>query len=160
MINWIQGHELGRKFKALVGHDGVFSMAGQMGSEELYFPFHEFNGPLWENREAWMRWDPSRFTGNWKTPQLVIHSELDYRLTIAEGLAAFSTLQARGVESQFLTFPDENHWVLKPENSLLWHTTVFDWINGYVGLPSYSQGGSGKEVKTEALMDGTEKLKL
>ncbi|KAF2875028.1 dipeptidyl-peptidase-like protein V precursor [Massariosphaeria phaeospora] len=139
MINWIQGHELGRKFKALVCHDGVCSMSGQLASEELYFPFHDLTGPLWDNADAWAQWDPSRFTQNWKTPQLVIHSELDYRLTISEGLAAFHTLQARGVESQFLTFPDENHWVLKPENSLLWHETVLDWINEHVGLEKYTE---------------------
>ncbi|KAH7123767.1 dipeptidyl-peptidase-like protein V precursor [Dendryphion nanum] len=139
MINWIQGHPLGRKFKALVCHDGVFSMTGQLASEELYFPFHDLKGKLWENREGWDKWDPSKFTEHWSTPQLVIHSELDYRLTISEGLAAFHTLQARGIESQFLTFPDENHWVLNPENSLLWHETVLDWINEHVGLPKYSE---------------------
>lgn len=128
MINWIQGHDLGRKFRALVCHDGVFSMTGQLASEELYFPFHDLKGHLWENRTGWSEWDPSRFTGNWSTPQLVIHSELDYRLTISEGLSAFHTLQTRGVESQFLTFPDENHWVLNPENSLLWHQTVLSFI--------------------------------
>lgn len=128
MINWIQGHELGRRFRALVCHDGVFSMTGQLASEELYFPFHDLKGRLWEDRESWAQWDPSRFTENWATPQLVIHSELDYRLTISEGLSAFHTLQARGVESQFLMFPDENHWVLNPENSLLWHQTVISFI--------------------------------
>lgn len=128
MINWIQGHDLGRKFRALVCHDGVFSMTGQLASEELYFPFHDLKGRLWENRSHWEEWDPSRFTQNWSTPQLVIHSELDYRLTISEGLSAFHALQTRGVESQFLTFPDENHWVLNPENSLLWHQTVLSFI--------------------------------
>ncbi|KAF2013204.1 dipeptidyl-peptidase 5 precursor [Aaosphaeria arxii CBS 175.79] len=138
MMNWIQGHPLGRKFKALVTHDGVFSMTGQLASEELYFPFHDFEKPLWLNREGWDKWDPSKFVENWSTPHLIIHSELDYRLTISEGLAAFHTLQARNVESQFLTFPDENHWVLKPENSLLWHRTVLDFINEKAGLPKYS----------------------
>jgi dipeptidyl aminopeptidase/acylaminoacyl peptidase len=138
-VNWIQGHELGRQFKALVTHDGVFSMTSQLASEELYFPFHDLKAPLWKDPEAWTQWDPSHFTANWSTPHLIIHSELDYRLTMSEGLAAFHTLQSRGVESQFLTFPDENHWVLKPENSLFWHETVLDWINGYVGLPKYSE---------------------
>ncbi|ORY09450.1 dipeptidyl-peptidase-like protein V precursor [Clohesyomyces aquaticus] len=142
MMNWIQGHPLGRKFQALVTHDGVFSMTGQLASEELYFPFHDLRGPLWNNRDAWAQWDPSAFTEFWATPHLIIHNELDYRLTISEGLAAFHTLQSKGVESQFLTFPDENHWVLKPENSLLWHKTVLDWINPRVGLPVYV-GGTG-----------------
>jgi len=143
MMNWIQGHPLGRKFKALVTHDGVFSMTGQMASEELYFPFHDLRGKLWENPSSWERWDPSRFTDNWETPHLIIHNELDYRLTISEGLAAFNTLQAKGVESQFLMFPDENHWVLKPENSLMWHDVVLDWINKHVGLPLHSTSRQG-----------------
>ncbi|KAJ4345656.1 uncharacterized protein N0V89_011790 [Didymosphaeria variabile] len=139
MMNWIQGHDLGRQFKALVTHDGVFSMTAQMASEELYFPFHDIGGKLWENPEGWAQWDPSRFAGNWATPHLIIHSEKDYRLTMNEGLAAFNVLQVRGVPSQFLTFPDENHWVLKPENSLLWHETVLDWINEYAGLEKYTE---------------------
>lgn len=139
MMNWIQGHPLGRKFKALVTHDGVFSMTGQMASEELYFPFHDLKGTLWNEPEHWAKWDPSKFTAHWDTPHLIIHSELDYRLTISEGLAAFNVLQSRGVDSQFLTFPDENHWVLKPENSLFWHEVVLDWINSHVGLEKYTE---------------------
>lgn len=139
MMNWVQGHPLGRQFKALVTHDGVFSMASQMSSEELYFPFHDLQGALWKNRDAWAQWDPSLHTQHWSTPHLIIHSELDYRLLIGEGLAAFHTLQTKGVESQFLTFPDENHWVLNPENSLLWHQTVFDFINPKVGLEPLSR---------------------
>lgn len=142
MVNWIQGNPLGRKFKALVTHDGVFSMTNQLASEELYFPFHDMGGPLWEVPENWAKWDPSRLTGNWQTPHLVIHNELDYRLTISEGLAAFNVLQTRGVESALLTFPDENHWMLNPENALVWHRTVFNWINKYVGLPSLDGGES------------------
>lgn len=140
MMNWVQGHDLGREFKALVTHDGVFSMSGQMASEELYFPFHDLTGKLWDKPDEWAKWDPSRFTKNWDTPQLIIHSELDYRLTISEGLAAFNVLQSRGIESQFLTFPDENHWVLKPENGLMWHEVVLDWINAHVGLKKYTAG--------------------
>ncbi|CAL5867797.1 uncharacterized protein PFLUO_LOCUS2018 [Penicillium psychrofluorescens] len=139
MMNWIQGHPLGRKFKALVTHDGVFSMTSQLASEEQYFPLHDLKGPIWKVPENWAKWDPSRFTENWSTPHLIIHNELDYRLTIAEGLAAFNVLQMRGVDSAFLTFPDENHWVLNPENSLLWHRTVINWINKHVGLPTLSE---------------------
>ncbi|KAF1836694.1 dipeptidyl-peptidase-like protein V precursor [Decorospora gaudefroyi] len=139
MMNWIQGHPLGRQFKALVTHDGVFSMSGQMASEELYFPFHDLKGTLWNNPEGWAQWDPSRFTQDWATPHLIIHSELDYRLTISEGLAAFNVLQSKGVESQFLTFPDENHWVLQAENGLMWHEVVLDWINEHVGLEKYTE---------------------
>ncbi|KAJ5664720.1 hypothetical protein N7462_011533 [Penicillium macrosclerotiorum] len=139
MMNWIQGHPLGRKFKALVTHDGVFSMTSQLASEEQYFPLHDLKGPIWRVPENWAKWDPSRFTANWKTPHLIIHNELDYRLTIAEGLAALNVLQMRGIDSAFLTFPDENHWVLNPENSLMWHRTVINWINKYVGLSPISE---------------------
>ncbi|GAB7354746.1 hypothetical protein MBLNU459_g5156t1 [Dothideomycetes sp. NU459] len=164
MMNWIQGHDLGRKFKALVCHDGIFSTAGLLATEELYFPFYDLGGTPWhsvpssssststEGREradkaqqlfgassldAWAKNDPSRFLDRWSTPQLVIHSSKDYRLCISEGLSAFNVLQARGVESQFLTFPDENHWVLKPENSLVWHKVVLNFINKHAGLPAF-----------------------
>ncbi|KAL9113362.1 MAG: hypothetical protein Q9227_002403 [Pyrenula ochraceoflavens] len=136
MMNWIQGQPLGRKFKALACHDGIFStVAGGLASEEMYFPVRDMGGRQWEERELWEKWDPSRFTENWATPELVIHNDLDFRLTMAEGLAAFNVLQMKGVESRFLTFPDENHFVLQPENSLVWHHTVLNWLNKYAGLP-------------------------
>jgi len=153
MINWIQGHPLGREFRALVCHDGVFSMANQMSSDEQYFPNHDLGGPFWRNQSDWEKWDPARHIGEWKTPQLIIHSALDYRLPITEGLAAFNVLQERGVESRFLTFPDENHWVLKEENSLVWHTVVLNWINKYVGLPPYkTDGQEGFEVQSRPIL--------
>ncbi|RSL94004.1 hypothetical protein CDV31_014487 [Fusarium ambrosium] len=139
MINWVQGHDLGRKFKALVCHDGVFSTQNQWSTEELFFPEHDFGGTLWDNRAGYAQWDPSLYTGEWATPQLVIHNELDYRLPISEGLAMFNVLQARGVPSKFVMFPDENHWVLKPENSLVWHREVLDWINKYSGVADESK---------------------
>jgi dipeptidyl aminopeptidase/acylaminoacyl peptidase len=160
MVNWIQGHDLGRRFKALVCHDGIFSfVGGLLATDELYFAFHDMGGTPWyspsslktrsteatktafgeTSLDAWHKNDPSHHLDNWQTPQLVIHNEKDYRLCISEGLAAFNVLQARGVESQFLTFPDENHWVLKPENSLVWHKVVLNWINRFVGLPVYCE---------------------
>lgn len=108
MINWIQGHELGRKFKALVCHDGTFSTLNQWSTEELFLE-HDFGSTLWESREIYAKWDPARHVGNWAMPQLVIHNELDYRLPISEGLAMFNVLQARGVPSKLLVFSDENH---------------------------------------------------
>ncbi|KAL8969995.1 MAG: hypothetical protein Q9197_004055 [Variospora fuerteventurae] len=110
MMNWFQGHPLGRAFKALVCHDGVFSMTNQISSDEQYFPNHDLGGPYWKSRAMWEKWSPARFTGNWSTPMLVIHNELDYRLPISEGLAMFNVLQEREIESRFLTFSDENHW--------------------------------------------------
>lgn len=167
MMNWMQGHDLGRKFKAMVCHDGVFSMTGQLASEEQYFPVHDLGGPLWERQEMYDKWDPSRFTKNWDTPMLVIHNELDYRLTIAEGLSAFNVLQMKNIESRFLSFPDENHWVLKPENSLVWHLVVLNWINKFVGLPKvvdrHGRDGAafcrqGQRRHTGARSHGTSRL--
>ena len=157
MMNWIQGQPLGRKLKALVTHDGVYSTLNQYSTEELYFPNHDFKGTPWRNRASYERWDPARFIDNWATPHLIIHNELDYRLPISEGLAAFNVLQSRGVESQFLTFPDENHWVLKPENSLVWHAVVLNWINKFCDLPPYK---TEKEVKVLLLAKEMAKTKL
>ncbi|KAL2259390.1 hypothetical protein VTK26DRAFT_6964 [Humicola hyalothermophila] len=139
MINWIQGHPLGRRFKALVCHDGVFSTLNQWSTEELFFPIHDFEGTIYENREGYEKWDPARYVNEWRTPELIIHSELDYRLPVTEGLAAFNVLQARKVPSKLLVFPDENHWVLKPENSLVWHREVLGWINKYSGVHQESE---------------------
>ena len=106
-------------------------------TDELYFPEHEFSGKYWRKRGLWLKHDPSKHIGNWETPQLVIHSERDFRIPISDGLAAFNVLQSKRIESQLLVFPDENHWVLKPENSIYWHTVVLNWINRHVGLPPY-----------------------
>lgn len=149
MMNWFQGHPLSRKFKALVCHDGVFSMTGQLASEEQYFPIHDMGGTIWEKPECYMKWDPAapQRLANWKTPMLVIHNDLDFRLTVAEGLSAFNVLQGKGIESRFLTFSDEGHWVLNPENSLIWCLVVLNWCNKFVGLAEVrdSQGRNGDE---------------
>ncbi|MCJ1397068.1 hypothetical protein MMC11_000260 [Xylographa trunciseda] len=152
MINWMNGHPLGRKFKAFVCHDGVFSMSNQLSSDEQYFPNHDLGGPPFDDKTQlnWDRWDPSRFVGNWETPQLVIHNELDYRLPVSEGLAAFNVLQERGLKSRFLTFPDENHWVLGEENSRVWHRVVLEWVNYFVGLST----GTGTEELGVELVHG------
>lgn len=140
MTNWIQGHDLGREFKALVAHDGVTTTFSDFGTEELFFMLHDQNGTLWDNRETYAMNDPFTHARNFSTPQLIIHNDLDYRLPVSEGIAMFNALQLLGVPSRFLHFPDENHWVLNRENSLLWHHTIFDWINYYTG-------------KTESLSD-------
>jgi pre-mRNA-splicing helicase BRR2 len=163
MMNWIQGHPLGRKFKALVTHDGIFSMVASLASEEQYFVTSEMKGPLWKVPDEWAKWDPSRFTANWETPHLIIHSSKDYRLTISEGLAAFNVLQMRGVESAFLTFPDENHWIVQPENSLVWHQAVINWTNKHVGLSPLSANdreGIFPQAVEEETQRGLESLPL
>lgn len=119
-------------------------------TDELHFHYYEMDGAPWlpEFESAVLsrrtssadqcRWDPSVNVSRWSTPELVIHSEKDYRVTMAEGLATFNVLQARGIPSQFLVFPDENHWILNPENSLVWHRTVLNWINPYVGISEFT----------------------
>lgn len=149
MMNWFQGHPVGKKFKALVCHDGVFSMTGQLASEEQYFPIHDMGGKIWDNPEYYEKWDPANpeLLKEWSTPMLVIHNDLDYRLTVSEGLSAFNVLQGKGIESRFLTFSDEGHWVLNPENSLVWCLVVLNWCNKFVDLPVVkdSSGRTGDE---------------
>ncbi|KAF2197689.1 hypothetical protein GQ43DRAFT_194897 [Delitschia confertaspora ATCC 74209] len=134
MTNWIQGHELGRKFKALVTHDGVTNTLADYSTEELWFTQTDMNGTLWDNRENYEQWNPINHIKNFSTPHFVVHNTKDYRLPESEGLAMFNILQERGVPSRFLNFPDENHWVLKPENSLFWHEEIFNWINHWSGV--------------------------
>ncbi|KAI2640114.1 dipeptidyl-peptidase V [Xylaria nigripes] len=138
MTNWIQGHEMGRWFKALVTHDGSTSTLNQYASEELWFMNHDFNGPINETAfrpgSPYYEWNPLLHVDAWATPHFVVHNSLDYRLPTSEGIMLFNLLQTRGVPSRLLNFPDENHWVLKEENSLVWHTEIFKWINYYSGV--------------------------
>ncbi|KAJ5669067.1 hypothetical protein N7462_010137 [Penicillium macrosclerotiorum] len=136
MMNWIQGNPLGRKFKALVTHDGTFVADAKISTEELWFTEHDFNGTFWANRDNYRRWDPSapEHILQFDTPMLIVHSSKDYRLPISEGLSLFNVLQERGVPSRLLNFPDENHWVTNHENSLVWHQQVLGWLNKYSGI--------------------------
>jgi dipeptidyl aminopeptidase/acylaminoacyl peptidase len=128
MMNWLEGHT--DRFRCLVSHDGVFDAASMFGStEELWFPLWDFKGTPWDNPELYQKWSPSSFVKNFKTPMLVIHSELDYRVPVTQGFELFTALQLMKVPSKFLYFPDEGHWVLKPQNSRLWWKTVQDWID-------------------------------
>jgi dipeptidyl aminopeptidase/acylaminoacyl peptidase len=128
LIDWIAGHT--DRYKALVSHDGVFDLASMYGAtEELWFPEWEFKGPYWQNPEMYERWSPSRFVKAFKTPTLVVHSERDYRVPLAQGLGMFTALQRQGVPSRLLVFPDENHWVLKPANSVRWYQEVIGWLD-------------------------------
>jgi dipeptidyl aminopeptidase/acylaminoacyl peptidase len=131
MVNWILGHS--NRFKALVSHAGVFNLESMYGvTEELWFPEWEFGGPYWENPEQYEKWSPHRFAKNFNTPTLVTHGELDYRVPIGEGLQLFTVLQRKGVPSKLLYYPDEGHWVLKPQNSKLWFQTVGDWFDRWL----------------------------
>ncbi len=127
MINWIAGHT--DRFKALVCHDGNMDERGAyFSTEELWFPEWEHGGTPWNSPEGFARHNPIDYVDRWKTPMLVIHGEKDYRVVYTEGLSTFTALQRQGVPSKLLIFPDENHWVLKPANSIQWHETVLAWL--------------------------------
>lgn len=129
-INWILGHT--NRFKCLVSHDGMFNTESAYGTtEELWFNEWEFKGTPWNNRALYRKWSPYLFAANFKTPTLVVHSQLDYRLDVSEGFQLFTTLQRLKVPSRMLYFPDEGHWVLKPQNSRLWYKTVNEWVDTY-----------------------------
>jgi dipeptidyl aminopeptidase/acylaminoacyl peptidase len=131
MINWILGHTT--RFKCLVSHDGMYNTESAYGStEELWFAEWEFRGLPWVNREAYRKWSPHLFAAQFKTPTLVVHGQLDYRLDVSEGFQLFTTLQRLKVPSRMLYFPDEGHWVLKPQNSELWYKTVNEWVDSYL----------------------------
>jgi dipeptidyl aminopeptidase/acylaminoacyl peptidase len=130
MIDWILGHR--NKFKALVSHAGVYDLRSEAGAtEELWFPKWEFSGMPWESAEIYNKWSPSMYAAEFKTPTLVIHGELDFRVPYTQGLQLFTALQMQKVPSKLLIYPDEGHWVLKPQNSLLWYKTFIDWIDNW-----------------------------
>ncbi len=133
MMNWIAG-QWPDKFKCLVQHDGVFdARAMAYETEELWFDEWEHGGvPYYANPQEYEKWNPVNHVANWKTPMLVITSEKDFRIPYTQGLAAFTALQRKGIPSKLLVFPDENHWVLKPKNSIQWHRNVFDWLGKYL----------------------------
>ncbi|MGC2245974.1 MAG: S9 family peptidase [Terriglobales bacterium] len=128
MANWVLGHT--DRFKCIVTHDGMFNTVSAWGTtEELWFPDWEFKGTPYTNPEMYAKWNPRLSAKNFKTPTLVIHGQLDYRLDVSEGFQLFDTLQMMNVPSKMLYFPDEGHWVLKPQNSQLWYKTVNDWVD-------------------------------
>jgi dipeptidyl aminopeptidase/acylaminoacyl peptidase len=128
MANWILGHT--DRFKCIVSHDGMFNAESAWGStEELWFNNWEFKGTPYDNRAAYEKWSPHQYAKNFKTPTLVIHGQRDYRLDVSEGFQLFTTLQMEGVPSKMLYFPDEGHWVQKPQNSKLWYETVNAWVD-------------------------------
>jgi dipeptidyl aminopeptidase/acylaminoacyl peptidase len=131
MIDWILGHT--DRFKALASHDGVYNLTWMYGAtEELWFTEWEFHGNPWDNPELYTKWSPHMYAKNFKTPTIVVHGELDYRVPLDQGLQLFTALQRRGVPSKLIIFPDEGHWVLKPQNSKLWYQQLGDWFDQWV----------------------------
>ena len=131
MIDWIAGHT--NRFKALVSHDGVYDSHSMYGeTEEVWFDEWEHQGPPWTKREAYEKSSPSNHVQNIETPMLLVQGALDYRVPEGQAIQLFTALQRRGVPSRLLYFPDEGHWVLKPQNSQLWYKTVLEWLDKYV----------------------------
>jgi len=133
MVNWIAGN-WNAPWKCLVNHDGVFDQR-MMGyaTEELWFTEWEQGGTPYEKAANYEKFNPVNHVADWKKPILIIHGQLDYRIPVEQGLAAFTAAQRQGIESKFLYFPDENHWVLKPQNSVQWHDTVNSWLKQHIG---------------------------
>lgn len=140
MVNWMLGHN--QRFKALVSHAGVYdlrSMAGE--TEELWFVLWEFKGMPWENPDQYAQFSPSYFARDFKTPTLVIHGELDYRVPVGQGMQLFTALQMQKVPSKLLLFPDEGHWIGKPQNTMLWYKQFTEWVTEWTRK---SPAGDGK----------------
>ncbi len=127
MMNWMEGHT--DRFNAVVSHDGVFNLESMWGTtEELWFPEWEYGGTPWENREIYEKWSPHRYIQNAKTPMLIVQGANDFRVPEGQAFELFTSLQRLGVESKLLYFPDEYHFVAKPQNAVLWWNTIFDWF--------------------------------
>ena len=131
MINWINGRT--DRFRALINHDGLFDTRSMYGStEELWFPEWEFGGTPWTNPDGYERWNPANHAASMNTPTLVIHGGLDFRVPLEQGLATFTALRRRGVAARLLYFPDEGHWVLKPQNAFVWWDEMLGWLDRYL----------------------------
>jgi dipeptidyl aminopeptidase/acylaminoacyl peptidase len=131
MVDWILGHT--QRFKALISHAGVYDLKSEFGAtEELWFPLWEMGGTPWDKPEDYAKWSPNAFVQDFHTPTLVVAGELDFRVPYTQSLELFTALQMQKVPSKLLVYPDEGHWVLKPQNSLLWYKTFLDWANSWV----------------------------
>jgi dipeptidyl aminopeptidase/acylaminoacyl peptidase len=135
MVDWILGHNNDPRFrfKVLVSHAGVYNLTSMYGAtEELWFPEWEFKGTPWSNPMMYARWSPHMFVRNFKTPTLVTAGELDFRVPYTQSLELYTALQRNGVESKLILFPDEGHWILKPQNSAFWYHNVLDWFDKHL----------------------------
>lgn len=135
MVDWLLGHNNDPRFryKAFVSHAGVYNLESMAGAtEELWFVNWEFKGMPWENPVNYQRWSPNKFVKNFNTPTLVTAGELDYRVPVDQSLQLYTALQLRNVPSKLIVFPDEGHWILKPQNSEFWYTNVLDWFRNYL----------------------------
>ncbi len=137
-IYWIAGHNQNKRFKALIAHDGMFNLESQyLETDEMWFVNWDLGGPFWDKnnkiaQRTYAEASPHRFVQNWNAPILIIHGQLDYRIPVTEGMQAFDAAVLLNVPAEFLYFPDENHWVLKPQNGILWQRTFFNWLDKWL----------------------------
>lgn len=135
-IYWLAGHNENHRFKAFLAHNGMFNFEQQcLETEEYWFTNWDLGGPYWERNAKTAKSypnSPHRFVEKWNTPICVVHSEFDYRIVASQGMAAYNAAKLRGLDARYLYFPDESHWVLKPQNSLLWHRNFIDWFDTYL----------------------------
>ena len=135
LVNWMAG-AWPERFRCLVTHDGnLDEQMAYFDTEELWFPEHDHEGTPWDNPQGYQRHNPVNLVKNWKAPMLVVHGGRDFRVVETQGFSTFTAAQRRGIPSQLLWFPDENHWVLKPANSILWHETVLSWLDKWTKGP-------------------------
>jgi dipeptidyl aminopeptidase/acylaminoacyl peptidase len=135
-VYWLMGHDQEDRFQCMIAHCGLFNLESfYAATEELWFPDFDLGGPYWESAEIQAGYDrdsPHRYVGNWDTPLLVIHGDKDFRVPVTEGIQAFTAAKLRGVDSRFLWFPEEGHWISKPQNGVLWQRVFFDWLDRYL----------------------------
>ncbi len=135
-IYWLAGHNENHRFKAFLAHNGMFNFEQQcLETEEYWFTNWDLGGPYWEKNAKTAHSyanSPHRFVDKWNTPICVVHSEFDFRIVASQGMAAYNAAKLRGLDARYLYFPDETHWVLKPQNSILWHRNFIDWFDKYL----------------------------
>jgi len=132
LVNWIAGHT--NRFKALISHAGVYNLMGQFASDLTYERVKNYDGAPWQGRyENINRWSPAFYAHNFQTPMLIIHGEKDYRVVVTQGLELYGVLKGKGVPARLVYYPDENHWILQPQNSIYWYKEVFDWLKRFLG---------------------------
>jgi len=132
-VFWLEGHHE-KRFKTFISHCGVFNLESMAATEELFFQEYEFKGPYWKNPvpKSYAEFSPNRFVSKWDTPILIINNERDYRVPYTQGLEAYTAARSMGIPARFISYPDENHWVLKPQNSVMWQREFFKWLDTYL----------------------------
>jgi dipeptidyl aminopeptidase/acylaminoacyl peptidase len=131
LVSWIAGHT--DRFAALVNHAGVYNIMGQFASDVTAHRVHAYSGAPWEDLEEMQKWNPALHAEHFSTPMLILHGELDYRVPVTQGLEIYGVYRGKGVDARLVYYPDENHWILTPQNSIYWYQELYDWLDRYIG---------------------------